>query len=93
MVTLGAGHLGTAKTTGTHDLNTLNLWLTHCRLDSLAHCATESHAVGQLLGDGLCHQLSVGINVLDLEDVEGNLPTGELFELLTDCLLYTSRCV
>ena len=44
------------------------------------------HTVGQLLCDGLCHQLSVGVNVLDFEDVEGDLLAGELFELAADAV-------
>src|SRR5699024_9429218 len=64
----------------------LDLRLTHCTLDRLAHSTAECNTVHQLLGDGLSHQLSVGINVLDFEDVELDLLAGELLELAADAV-------
>ena len=88
MVALGAGHFGTAETSRTHNLDALNLRLTHRRLDSLAHSAAESNTVGQLLGDGLSHQLSVSVDVLHLKDVEGDLLAGELLQLAANAVSF-----
>ena len=40
----------------------------------------------QLLGDTLCHQLRLGLGVLDLEDVQLNLLAGQLLELGADAV-------
>src|SRR5690606_31800214 len=84
MVTLDAAHLGAAETTCGDNLDALDLRLTHGRLDGLAHCAAEGDTVDQLLSDGLGDQVGVGVDVLDLEDVEGDHLAGELLELAAD---------
>src|SRR5699024_2439111 len=86
VVTLGAAHLGTAQTTGAHDLDALDLRLAHGGLDGLAHRAAERHAVGQLLGDGLGDQLGIRVDVLDLEDIQLDLLAGELLQLTADAV-------
>src|SRR5699024_77419 len=86
VVALGAGHFSAAQTTRSQDLDALNLWLTHSALNSLAHRATESHAVDKLFCDGLRNQGCVGIDLLDVKDVEGNHLAGELFWLAADAL-------
>ncbi len=86
VVALGAGHLSTAQTAGALNLDALDVWLTHCGLNSLSHRAAECHAVCQLVCNGLRYKLSVCIDVLDLEDVEGNLLAGELLQLTADAV-------
>ena len=54
------------------------------RLHALTHGATEGDAGGQLLGDGLGHQLSVDLGVLDLEDVQLDLLAGQLLQVAAD---------
>src|SRR5699024_11640864 len=62
VVALGAGHFSAAQTTRSQDLDALDLWLTHSALNSLAHRATESHAVDKLFCDGLRNQGCVGVD-------------------------------
>ena len=56
------------------------------RLHALAHGTTEGDAGGELLGDGLGHQLSVHLGVLDLEDVELDLLAGQLLQVAADAV-------
>src|SRR4029078_10154218 len=55
-------------------------------LQTLAHRAAESHTCGELLGDALRDELSVGLGVLHLEDVQLDLLAGELLEVGADAL-------
>src|SRR5690606_36624534 len=55
-------------------------------LQTLAHRATERHTSRELLGDALRDELSVGLGVLDLEDVQLDLLAGELLEVGADAL-------
>src|SRR5699024_2091847 len=73
-------HLGAAETAGALDLDALGAG-TLRGLHALAHRPTERHARGELLGDALGHELSVGLGVLHLEDVQLDLLAGELLEL------------
>ena len=51
------------------------------------HVELDRHALGaELLGDSLGDQLSFGLGILDLEDVELNLLTRQLLEIGTDAL-------
>ncbi len=84
-VELRARHLGAAETATTLDLDALGAGL-HRRLHALAHGATEGDAGGQLLGDGLGHELSIGLGVLDLEDVQLDLLAGQLLQLAADAV-------
>lgn len=58
----------------------------HRRLHALTHGATEGDAGRQLLGDGLGHELSIGLGVLDLEDVQLDLLAGQLLQLAADAV-------
>src|SRR5699024_4667258 len=86
VVPLGAWHLGAAESTRADHLDALDLRLAHRRLDALAHRPAEGHAIRELLGDTLGHELGVGLGVLDLEDVEVDLLAGELLELATQAV-------
>src|SRR5699024_4446984 len=90
--TRGARPVSGARTPRSLDLDALALWLPHSALSSLAHRATDSHAVDKLFCDGLRNQGCVGIDLLDLKDVEGNHLAGELFQLAADavCLSATT---
>src|SRR5690606_34228610 len=85
-VELRPRHLGAAEAPGALDPDALHLRAAHGGLDALAHRAAERHAVGQLLGDRLGHQLRVRLRVLDLEDVQLHLLAGELLELAADAV-------
>src|SRR5699024_6713807 len=86
VVALGATHLRAAQATGANNLDALDLRLTHCTLDRLAHSTAECNTVHQLLGDGLSHQLSVGINVLDFVVDARDLLSGEFLELASEAV-------
>src|SRR5690606_19603000 len=73
-------HLRAAEATGALDTYALRA-AAHGRLQRLAHRAAELHTTRQLLGNGLRHQLRVDLGVLDLEDIQLHLLTGELLEL------------
>src|SRR5699024_4231148 len=62
-VELGTAHLGATEAAGALHAHTLGA-RTHGRLHALAHGAAEGHARGKLLGDALCHQLSIDLGVL-----------------------------
>ncbi len=85
-VELTAAHLSAAQTTRALDPDALHVRLTHRRLDRLAHRAAERHTVAQLLGDALGHQLGLGLGVLDLEDVQLDLLTGQLLQVAADAI-------
>lgn len=51
-----------------------------------AHRTTEGDTSSELLGDSLCDELSLGLGVLDLEDVELDLLARELLEVAADAL-------
>ena len=90
VVTLGTRHFSATQTARAHNLNAFDLGLTHSGLDGFTHSATESHAVGKLFSNRLCNQLSVSINILHFEDVELNLLRGELFQLSTNTLSFST---
>src|SRR5690606_34863276 len=50
------------------------------------HRTTEGDTVRELLGDALRDELSLGLRVLDLEDVQLDLLTGQLLELGADAI-------
>src|SRR5690606_14589914 len=52
----------------------------------LAHGTAEGDARRELLRDALRHELSVGLGVLDLEDVQLDLLARELLEVAADAL-------
>ena len=60
--------------------------LTHGRLDGLAHRPAERHAVAQLLGHALSHQLGLRLGVLDLKDIQLHLLAGELLQVGPDAV-------
>ena len=88
MVTLNAGHVSAGQTTGAHYLDALDLWLTHRGLDCLAHSATEGNAVHELLSDRLGNQGGVGVDLLDLEDVQRDHLAGQLLQLTADAVSF-----
>ena len=85
-VELRAAHLGAAETARALHPDALDVGLTHGRLDGLAHRAAERHAVAQLLGDTLGHQLCLALGVLHLEDVQLNLLAGQLLQVGADAV-------
>ena len=84
-VELRTRHLSAAQTPGALDTDTLGTG-THGGGDGLLHRAAEGHTCGQLLGDALRDQLSVGLRALDLEDVQLDLLGGELLQLTADAI-------
>src|SRR6185437_932525 len=84
-VELRAAHLGAAEAARHLDADTLGAGALSA-LQALAHRAAEGHAGGELLGDALGDQLSVGLGVLDLEDVQLDLLARELLEVGADAL-------
>ena len=85
-VELRAAHLGAAEAARALHPDALDVGLTHRGLDGLAHRAAERHAVAQLLGDALGHQLGLRLRVLHLEDVQLDLLAGQLLQVGTDAV-------
>ena len=86
VVALDTGHFRAAEAAGRHNLDALDLGVAHRGLDGLTHGATERDTVDQLLGDGLRNQGCVGIDVLDLDDVQRDHLAGELLQLTADAV-------
>ena len=84
-VELRAAHLGAAEAAGDLDADALGAGALGA-LQALAHRAAERHTGAELLGDALRDELSLGLGVLDLEDVELDLLAGELLEVGADAL-------
>src|SRR5262245_43004993 len=78
---LEARHLGAAEAAGGGDADALGAGA-HRRGDRLLHGAAERHALLELLGDVLGHQLGVEVGALDLLDVELHHLLGERLHLL-----------
>ena len=85
-VELGAAHFCTTETTRHLDSNTLNRRGALGTLQALAHCTTECDASAELLRDPLCHELGLGLGVLDLENIELDLLARELLEVRANSL-------
>jgi hypothetical protein len=58
----------------------------HGGLDGLAHGAPEGHPLLQLHGDGLAHQLSLDLRLVDLQDVDEHVALGALADLLLEAI-------
>src|SRR5690606_27353096 len=84
-VELRAAHLRAAEAAGDLNADALGAGAL-CALQTLAHRTTERHTSRELLGDALCDELSVGLGVLDLEDVQLDLLARELLEVAADAL-------
>jgi hypothetical protein len=74
LVPLRARDLRAAETAGHHDLHALGAE-SEGRLHRLLHRATEGHAALQLSGDRLRNQLGVELGALNLLDVDVDLTT------------------
>src|SRR5215211_6745742 len=85
-VELRPAHLGTAEASGALHPDALDARALHRRLHRLAHGATERHPAGELLGNPLRDELSIGLGVLHLEDVQLHLLAGELLQLTADAV-------
>ena len=85
MILLGAGDVRTGQTAGALDLNTLGTTL-HSAADALLHGAAERDAALQLAGNVLSNQLSVGVDVANLNDVHVGGLADHLLDLLTQLL-------
>ena len=71
MILLASCDLGTAETSADHNLDTLHAEA-HGASYGLLHCTAEGNTALELAGDILGNELSIGIDVLDLDDVYGN---------------------
>src|ERR1044072_2496051 len=78
---LEPGHLRAAEAAGAVDADALRAGA-HGRGDRLLHGAAERHALLELLGDVLGHELGVEVGTLDLLDVQLDLLLRELLHLL-----------
>ena len=85
MIPLGAGDVRAAQAAGAGGLDALRAVL-HRHLDAVLHGAAEGSPLLQALGDGLGHQLGVGLGVLDLDDIQGDLAAGQSLKLLLEGL-------
>src|SRR5215211_5732428 len=85
-VELRPAHLGTAQASGALHPDALHARALHRGLHRLAHGATERHPAGELLGNPLRDELSIGLGVLHLEDVQLHLLAGELLQLTADAV-------
>src|SRR5579884_925605 len=83
-VELRAAHLRTAEAARALHPDSLDVRLTHRRLDRLTHRPAERYPVAQLLGHALGHQLCLGLRVFHFEDVELDLLAGQLFQVGAD---------
>src|SRR6185503_7396489 len=79
-VRLEPSHLRAAEATRAVDTDALRA-RAHRRRDRLLHRAAERHALLELLGDVLGHELGVEVGALDLLDVQLHLLLGELLHL------------
>ena len=81
MIALAAGNVCTAQTAGASCLDALSTAL-HSTADALLHSAAESDAALQLTGNVLSNQLSIGVNVVNLNDVHVHALADHLAQLL-----------
>ena len=85
VVHLGAGDLGAAETTAALDLDAAGTH-SHGAADGVLHGAAEADALLQLLGDVLCHELSVGIGGTDFDDGQRHRLADQLFHFEAETL-------
>src|SRR5580700_791115 len=88
-VELRPRHLRAAETARALDPDPLGAAL-HRALDRLAHGPPEGNPAGQLLGDALGDQLGIDLGVLHLEDVQLDLLGGQLLEVTTDAVSFST---
>ena len=85
MIGLAASDLGAVQTAAALDLDALCAHA-HCATHALLHCTAESDTLLQLVCNVLSYQLSVGVRVLDLDDVERYRLAQHLLHLLAELL-------
>src|SRR4029078_10270274 len=85
-VELRARHLRTAEAARALHPDALHAGALERRLHALAHRAAEAHAVAELLGHALRHELGVPPGVLHFEHVQLHLLAGQLLELAADAV-------
>merc|ERR1711916_115197 len=88
-ILLSSCHLSSTKTTRTFDLDTLSTY-SHRRSDCLLHGSTIRDSCTQLLGDRLTYQYCVQLRSFDLEDVDLQVFSCDLFQLFFDLIYFCS---
>src|SRR5690625_7403865 len=86
-VELAAAHFGTAKTARALHSDALGTGAASS-LDRFTHGAAECHPGCELFSYALGNELSIGLGVTHLEDVQLYLLTGELFELTANAVRF-----
>jgi hypothetical protein len=85
LVLLGAGHLSTTQTSGTHDFATFSTH-THGRGKGGFHGTAERDTCLKLLCYLLTHQTRIQFWALDFEDVDLNILLGNLFDFFLEAI-------